>query len=85
MKNRKDPNYIASVEKAIADKYGKDTVQDFRTEWEEGKEKEYLNQLRSMRIKNDKNISSKQEIIVGDIKILKRHSRKKDDRTCPGL
>ena len=35
-----DPNYIAAIEKAIAEKYGKDTVQDFRNEWQEDKEKE---------------------------------------------
>ena len=31
--------YVASVEKAIAEKYGKDTVQDFRSHWDEEKEK----------------------------------------------
>lgn len=46
MKN-KDYDYLASVEKAIAEKYGKDTVQDFRSSWEEDREKEYLEQLRS--------------------------------------
>jgi hypothetical protein len=29
---KKDPNYIAAVEKAITEKYGKNTVQDFRNE-----------------------------------------------------
>ena len=83
MKIRKDPNTIAAIEKAIAEKYGKDTVQDFRNEWEEGKEKEYLNQLKQMRIKRDKVATSKQEFTVGDIKITKRRNRQKDERTCP--
>ena len=30
----KDYNYIAAVEKAISEKYGKDTVQDFRSGWD---------------------------------------------------
>jgi len=80
---KKDPNYIAAVEKAITEKYGKDTVQDFRHEWEEQKEKEYLNQLKEMRIKRDKYSTKKDEVIVGDVKITKRRTRQKDDRTCP--
>ena len=83
MKTRKDPNYLAAVEKAIAEKYGKDTVQDFRNEWAEDKEKDYLNQLKHMRVKKDKLSATKQEIIVGDVKITKRRTKQKDDRTCP--
>ena len=83
LKTRKDPNTIAAVEKAIAEKYGKDTVQDFRNEWEEGKEKDYLNQLREMRIKSDQLSKEQDEITVGDIKITKRRARQKQDRTCP--
>ena len=60
MKTRKDPNYIAAVEKAITEKYGKDTVQDFRNEWKEEKEKEYLNQLKEMRVKRDKYSTNKE-------------------------
>lgn len=44
MSNKYD--YIASVEKAVAEKYGKKTVQDFRNDWTEDKEREYLNQLK---------------------------------------
>jgi len=80
---KKDPNYIAAVEKAIAEKYGKDTVQDFRNDWEEEKEKEYLNQLKEMRIKRDRFSSKKEHIQVGEVKITKRRTRQKEDRTCP--
>lgn len=83
MKTRKDPNYIAAVEKAITEKYGKDTVQDFRHEWKEEKEKQYLNQLKEMRTKRDKFSTNKEETTVGEIKITKRRTRQKDDRTCP--
>ena len=83
MKSKKDPNYIAAVEKAITEKYGKDTVQDFRNTWEEEKEKDYINQLRDMRTKRDNLSATKEEIVVGDIKITKRRKRQKEDRTCP--
>ena len=45
----KDYNYIAAVEKAISEKYGKDTVQDFRSTW--ATDKEEKNVLKSREIK----------------------------------
>jgi hypothetical protein len=44
--SKKDTNYIAAVEKSIAEKYGKETVQDFRAEWTPRKEKEYMEELK---------------------------------------
>ena len=83
MKTKKDTNYLAAVEKAIAEKYGKNTVQDFRNEWADNKEKEYLDQLKGLRAKRDKLYVERQEIVVGDIKITKRRTNQKQDRTCP--
>ena len=72
LKTRKDPNTLAAIEKAIAEKYGKETVQDFRNEWEEEKEKDYLNQLREMGVKRDQLSKERDEVIIGDIKITKK-------------
>jgi len=83
MKPKHDLNYIAAVEKAISEKYGKDTVQDFRNTWEEGKEKEYLNQLKDLRVKRDRRGKNHEEVVVGDVKIKKRPVEQKTDRTCP--
>ena len=38
----KDPNYAAKVEKAIAEKYGKEAVTNPKSHWDDDKEKEYL-------------------------------------------
>lgn len=57
--NKKDTNYIAAVEKAIAEKYGKNTVQDFRSSWDPGKEKEYLSQLKKVEKNNFKDNTHK--------------------------
>ena len=67
---KKDPNKIAAVEKAIAEKYGKDTVQDFRSEWEPEKEKEYLSQLKALTKKKS-------------VTKTNRALRKNPDRSCP--
>ena len=46
MKN-KDPDYIAKLEKAIADKYGKETIVHPKADWDDEKEMEYLNELKT--------------------------------------
>ena len=47
---KRDLNYVAAVEKAISEKYGKQTVQDLRSTWEPEREKNYLNQLKERRM-----------------------------------
>ena len=64
---KKDYDFVAAVEVAIAEKYGKEAVQDFRSEWNPDKEKEYLDQLKK---KNNKENTRK-----------KRNSN--DNRSCP--
>ena len=64
---KKNYDYIAAVEKAISDKYGKNTAQDFRSRWDPAQEKEYLKQLAEAR-------KSKE---------TQRPQRTKTDRTCP--
>ena len=45
-KPKQDPNYVIKVEKAIADKYGADTVQHPAKDWNPEKDQEYLEQVR---------------------------------------
>ena len=45
IKKDKDPHYVVKVEKAIAKKYGDETIQNPRKDWDEGKEKEYQAQI----------------------------------------
>lgn len=78
----KDYNRIAAFEKAIAEKYGKDTVQDFRSQWEQEKEQEYLDQLKTRNTKRDKQ-NDRQEIKAGDIVIKKRDKKDNQSRICP--
>ena len=62
-----DPHYIASVEKAVMEKYGKESIRDFRSDWTEEQEKQYLNELKQI-TKNEHR--------------QKKH-RPKQDRQCP--
>lgn len=82
MKN-KDYDYIAAVEKAIVQKYGKETVQDFRSQWEEGREKSYLEQLKTRREKGYKKQHKEVVTVCEDTIIHQRPIQASGDRTCP--
>ena len=75
MNKKLDWEYVASVEKAIAEKYGKQTVQDFRSEWDEQKEKEYLAQLKNATL--TKGESDQDKVDVDGILISKKASKRK--------
>ena len=80
---KRDYNYIAAVEKAISEKYGKDTVQDFRNDWQESKEKIYLQQLKDRRYKLNNVKNKKRTVVVGDIEVRTTKSSERANRSCP--
>ena len=45
MKKKKDPNYIAKLEQAIADKYVQEAIANPRGGWNDEKEKIYQEQI----------------------------------------
>ena len=79
---KKDWNYVAAIEKAIAEKYGKDTIQDFKSGWDEIKEKEYLEQLKEANKKENarRYIEENNE---DNIRIRKKKKTKTSERSCP--
>jgi hypothetical protein len=81
--NKKDYNYVASVEKAIAKKYGSVAVQDIRSSWSETREKEYLNQLQGRSKRREKAKVQREESTVGDIIISRKIKRPDNERKCP--
>ena len=76
----KDPNYSIKVEQAISKKYGEDTVQHPKKNWDNEKEKEYLSQ-----IKQFYNIlcESGDEVEVDGVLISKKLITKESNRSCP--
>ena len=76
----KDPNYAAKVEKAIAEKYGKEAVVNPKSEWDDDKEKEYLAELKN-NYRNDKSESERVEL--GGVLISKELLNKESKRSCP--
>ena len=79
----KDFDRIAAFEKAIADKYGSEAVQNPKANWDETKEKEYLEQMRELYQKITKNESFKEKIDVNGIKVSKKLFNRDAIRSCP--
>ena len=51
---KKDQNYVVKVEQAISKKYGVETIQNPKGNWDQQKEKEYLEQLKRLAKQRDK-------------------------------
>ena len=79
----KDPDKIARIEKAIAEKYGKETVQNPRGNWDEIKEKEYLKQSKEFYKKQRKNDEWQEKVDVNGIKMSKKLLNRESLKSCP--
>ena len=81
--SKEDPNYIAKLEKAISKKYGKEAIQNPKGNWDEEKEKHYLEQLEEFYSKFDKNQAQFEKIEVNGFFVPKKLFNKENKRTCP--
>jgi len=84
--NMKDPNRIARIEKAIAKKYGHETIENPRKYWNEEKEKSYQDQIKKLAEKERAFEESEEKIEVDGIliskKLLTRETIRRDCSVC---
>ena len=74
---------IAAIEKAITEKYGKETVENPRSKWNEEKEKEYLQQMSEFYSKIKRNESQEEKIDINGIKVAKKLLNRESLKCCP--
>ena len=79
---KKDLNYIAKVEKAIAKKYGETTVQHPRANWTTEKEKDYLDQIKKIYNRQKKSKQDEKTEANGFL-VSEKLLNKESDRVCP--
>jgi len=79
----KNLNQIAAIEKAIAKKYGESTIQNPNANWDEIKEKEYLEQMREFYKKTKKNEQWQEKIDINGIKVAKKLLNRESLKCCP--
>ena len=79
----KDPNYIPKLEKAIAQKYGQEAVDNPRKFWDEQKEQEYIKQSQEIKKRQQKINEQKEKVEQHGFLINKKLLTKENNRTCP--
>ena len=79
----KDLNYIAAMEQAISEKYGGDTIKNPKSEWDDEKEEDYLNQIKQMYEKTFKHEDSVEKIDINGIKVSKKLLNREPLKKCP--
>ena len=80
---KRDLNYIAKLEKAIAKKYGQETIQDPRSNWNADKEEVYLEQIKELAQQKYKRKDARDKVEKDGFLISKKLLSKESDRICP--
>ena len=78
-----DLNKVAQIEKAIANKYGKDTIANPKSFWTDEKEKEYLEQLKEFYSKKQREKQRTEKVEEEGVLISKNLITRKSNRKCP--
>jgi hypothetical protein len=78
-----DLNKVATIEKAIAKKYGKDTIINPKSNWTDEKEKEYLKQLKEFYKEEYKKEEQKEKVEKDGFFLSKNLITKENKRECP--
>ena len=76
-------NHIAAVEQAISKKYGDEAIQNPKANWDENKEKEYLQQMKEFYQKTQLIEESQEKVDVNGIKVSKKLLNRDAIRSCP--
>ena len=82
---KKDPDKIAAIEKAMMKKYGPESVQNPKSNWNEEKEKEYLEQIKKFEEKHLKAAATSDKVEVNGVFVSKKLLNRESinwDRTC---
>ena len=74
---------MAAVEKAISEKYGEEAIQNPKANWDEEKEKEYLQQMKALYQKTKRNDETCEKIDVNGIKVSKKLLNRESVKSCP--
>lgn len=82
-KDSKELDQIAAIEKAISQKYGKETIQNPRSQWDKEKEKDYIEQMKDFYKAKSLKEKWQDKINVNGIKATKKLLNRESLRTCP--
>lgn len=79
---KKDPNYVAKLEKAISQKYGDEAITNPRKFWDEEKEKKYIEQSKEFLQKSEHLAGQKEKVDFAGFLVNKKLLTKNTNRVC---
>ena len=79
----KDPHYVVKLEKAIAEKYGKEAIQNPKSGWTPEKEKEYIEQVKKIQEKRNQKQDASEKVETNGFLINKKLLNREQKRNCP--
>ena len=79
----KDFDKIAAFEKAIKDKYGEETIANPKSNWNEDKEREYLNQIKEYYDLHSNFKDGQEKIDADGFKVSKKLLNRESLKNCP--
>ena len=80
--NKKDPNYIAALERAVKEKYGEQATMHPKYFWNHEKEREYITDTKETVKKQLTNEQSREKVDLGGILIPKKLINKNNNKNC---
>jgi hypothetical protein len=81
--SKKNWDKLATFERAISKKYGKEAVQNPKGNWDDDKEKEYLEQIKRLTEKETELQHKDEKVEVNGILVPRKLLNKESNRTCP--
>lgn len=79
----KDLDYIARLEKAISRKYGDEAILNPMANWSEEREKEYLEQLKTLDKKHLEKEEQTEKVEINGVLVPKKLVSREIKRVCP--
>tara|TARA_R100000808_G_C2143099_1_gene150863 strand:- start:1908 stop:2306 length:399 start_codon:yes stop_codon:yes gene_type:complete len=80
---KKDLNEIASLEKAISQKYGADTVVNPKSTWDAEREEDYIEQLKKVAKSEAATSKSHSQVELNGFLLSRKLINKRSERVCP--
>jgi hypothetical protein len=80
--NKKDPNYVAALEKAIKEKYGELATMNPKMFWDSEKEKAYISDSKETFKKAARYEESREKIDLDGVLIPKKLISKNNNKNC---
>ena len=78
----KDPNYIVKLEKAIKEKYGEETIQHPKRDWDEDKEHQYLKDLKKL-YDSRREDETPDKVEINGVFVASKLINNDSNRSCP--